>query len=69
MNLEFNEDSAGIAGLEAARNRLKTARVEIGLPASAPARLRWLLALQERGAPGAHIPPRPTAWSAQGTAP
>ena len=38
---------------------LSRIHVEIGLPESASARTRFLLALHERGAPGAHIPPRP----------
>ena len=59
MTFESREDAALLSGTPGALRRLREARVEIGLPASAPARSRWLLALHERGAPGAGIPPRP----------
>ena len=61
MSLTFtvSEDTGLESSLAEARKLLKTTRVEVGLPADAPARSRWLLALHERGAPGAHIPPRP----------
>ena len=59
MKIEFRDNKLLQHSLDQARKRLKSASVEIGLPASAPARSRWLLALHERGAPGAHIPPRP----------
>ncbi len=59
MNMTFSEDKNLLASLKEAFSRLESTRVEIGLPASAPARSRWLLALHEHGAPGAHIPPRP----------
>ena len=59
MTFESREDTSLILRLRDARLRLKEARVEVGLPASAPARSRWLLALHERGAPAAGIPPRP----------
>ena len=59
MTFESREDTSLILRLRDARLRLKEARVELGLPASAPARSRWLLALHELGAPAAGIPPRP----------
>ena len=59
MKLKFREDRAKEEGMLQALERLKQKRVEVGLTESAPARSRWLLALHERGAPGAHIPPRP----------
>ena len=59
MNFSFSEDQAVIRRVDEARQRLKEARVLVGLPETASARNRWLLALHERGAPGAHIPPRP----------
>ena len=64
MNIDFKEDPARQKALASARALLKSARVGIGLPASAPARSRWLLALHEHGAPGAHIPPRPVVGPA-----
>ena len=64
MTFSFTEDLALEASLEEARDLLKATRVEVGLPASAPSRSRWLLALHERGAPGAHIPPRPVVGPA-----
>ncbi len=64
MTFESREDTVLITGTSDALQRLKEARVEIGLPASAPARSRWLLALHERGAPGAGIPPRPVVGPA-----
>ena len=59
MNVEFSADRKRIEGIHKAQEILARTRVEIGLPESASARNRWLLALHERGAPGAHIPPRP----------
>ncbi len=59
MNFDFSENKALINGLEKARKQLQSTRVEIGLPASASARNKYLLALHEHGAPAAHIPPRP----------
>ena len=60
MTFESREDTSLILRLRDARLRLKEARVEVGLPASAPARSRWLLALHERGAPAAGAaPPQP----------
>ena len=64
MNFTFKEDLAFQASLEEARKLLKDTKVEVGLPAGAPSRSRWLLALHERGAPGAHIPPRPVVGPA-----
>ena len=59
MDVEFNTDRKQIEGIGKAQEMLAKLRVEIGLPESASARNRYLLALHERGAPGAHIPPRP----------
>jgi len=59
MNFSFKEDPRREKSLFDAFRTMKQTRVEVGLPASAPVRSRWLLALHERGAPGAHIPPRP----------
>ena len=59
MNVEFSADRKQIEGIDKAREVLARTHVEIGLSGSASARNRWLLALHERGAPGAHIPPRP----------
>ena len=64
MNVEFHADKKQIEGIGKAQDILKRMRVEIGLPESASARNRWLLALHERGAPGAHIPPRPVVGPA-----
>ena len=64
LDMKFTEDGRLLASLEKARGLLKSASVEIGLPDSAPERSRWLLALHERGAPGAHIPPRPVVGPA-----
>ena len=59
MTIEFSVDRKQIKNLRTAQEMLAKLHVEIGLPESASARNRFLLALHERGAPGAHIPPRP----------
>ena len=59
MNVEYSVDRKRIESLGKAWEMLARMHVEIGLPESASARNRFLLALHERGAPGAHIPPRP----------
>ena len=59
MDFQFTEDSGLILGTELGLDRLRRSRAAVGLPASASARNRWLLALHERGAPAANIPPRP----------
>ena len=64
MNIEFTTDRKQIEGIGKAQELQEGMRVEIGLPESASARNRWLLALHERGAPGAHIPPRPVVGPA-----
>ena len=64
MNVEFRDDIQKQKDLREAETMLKALHVEIGLPDSASARSRWLLALHERGAPGAHIPPRPVVGPA-----
>ena len=64
MNLTFTENRAQIDKMKEALEALRSTTVEVGLPGSAPGRSRWLLALHERGAPGAHIPPRPVVGPA-----
>ena len=64
MNLTFTENRAQIDKMKEALEALRSTTVEVGLPGSAPGRSRWLLALHERGAPGAHIPPRPVVQPA-----
>jgi len=64
MNITLKEDHARIEALSDALALLKRTKVEVGLPAGASGRSRWLLALHERGAPGAHIPPRPVVGPA-----
>ena len=64
MDVSFKEDRAQQKALDEARKLLKSTKVEVGLPEGTPARSRWLLALHERGAPGAHIPPRPVVGPA-----
>ena len=59
MELKFEEQTIQLKNLQDSLNALKSTHVEVGLPASASTRNRWLLALHEHGAPGAHIPPRP----------
>ena len=59
MELLFSEDESRISGFFDALELLKDTEAAVGLPDSAPERCRWLLALHERGVPGAHIPPRP----------
>ena len=59
MNVEYSVDRKQIENMERTQEMLARIHVEIGLPESASARNRFLLALHERGAPGAHIPPRP----------
>ena len=39
--------------------KLKKAKVKVGLPASAGGRLSFILAVQEHGSPVMHIPSRP----------
>ena len=59
MKITFTEDA------DRARERLECIRflnrtkVDVGLTSSASERSRWLMALHEHGAPGAHIPARP----------
>ena len=59
MKITFTEDAGQ------ARNRLECihflnrTQVDVGLTSSASERSRWLMALHEHGAPGAHIPARP----------
>ena len=64
MNFTLTEDPALQQAMEEARKLLKKTRVDVGLPEGASGRSRWLLALHERGAPGAHIPPRPVVGPA-----
>ena len=59
MEFKFSSDTRHLKHLELSREALKHLHVDIGLQSSASPRNRWLLALHERGAPGAHIPPRP----------
>ena len=67
MELKFEEQTIQLKNLQDSLNALKSTHVEVGLPASASARNRWLLALHEHGAPGAHIPPRPVVGPALGS--
>ena len=67
MRFDLKEDPRLQSALTQALKLLRSTRVEIGLPDSAPERSRWLLALHERGAPGAHIPPRPVVDPALGS--
>ena len=64
MKFTFEENSVLQQNLKDARKLLSSTHVEVGLPAGASGRSRWLLALHERGAPGAHIPPRPVVGPA-----
>ena len=66
MEIVFTDHSSLQEDLRAALKALAATHVEVGLPASAPARSHWLLALHEHGAPGAHIPPRPVVAPALG---
>ena len=59
IKFTFTDHKNQQKALADARSLLKSTSVEVGLPSSAPVRSRWLLALHERGAPGAHIPPHP----------
>ena len=59
MNFTFTEDASRLSDLSKSLSLLKETRVEVGLPEGSSSRSQWLLALHERGAPGAHIPPRP----------
>ena len=68
MELTFSEDLRLQQRIRSAGELLKSTSVEIGLPANASPRNRWLLALHEHGAPGAHIPPRPVVAPALGSA-
>ena len=68
MYFEFMENVSLESNLKEALDLLKSASVEVGLPDGAPGRSRWLLALHERGAPGAHIPPRPVVGPALASA-
>ena len=64
MNVTFTEDKEKETSLTDSLKLLKSTHVEVGLPAGASGRSRWLLALHERGAPEAHIPPRPVVGPA-----
>ncbi len=64
MKFTVNEDTAQEKALNDSLKLLKSTHVEVGLPAAASGRSQWLLALHERGAPGAHIPPRPVVGPA-----
>lgn len=66
MNLILSDHKNKQAAIFQAQQLLKQTKVKIGLPSSASDRNRWLLALHERGAPGAHIPPRPVVGPALG---
>ena len=67
MKSTFTEDAGR------ARERLECIRflnrtkVDVGLTSGASERSRWLMALHEHGAPGAHIPARPVILPALST--
>lgn len=67
MKLTFSEDT----DLERKRREcleyLKRSQVDVGLTSGASERSRFLMALHEHGAPGAHIPARPVISPALGT--
>ena len=67
MKLTFTEDT----NLEQKRREcldyLNRTKVDVGLTSSASGRSRFLMALHEHGAPGAHIPARPVIAPALGT--
>ena len=67
MKLTFTEDT----NLEHKRREcldyLNRTKVDVGLTSSASGRSRFLMALHEHGAPGAHIPARPVIAPALGT--
>ncbi len=64
LSFTLTEDRARQENMARALALLKKTYVEVGLPEGASGRSRWLLALHERGAPGAHIPPRPVVGPA-----
>ena len=68
MKLTFTEDT----NLEQKRREcldyLNRTKVDVGLTSSASGRSRFLMALHEHGAPGAHIPARPVIAPALGAA-
>ncbi|MBO7664026.1 MAG: hypothetical protein J6U01_11730, partial [Clostridia bacterium] len=59
IRLTVNENADRLQGLLRAVKALSETRVEVGLPDSAGARLRFILAIQEHGSPLMRIPPRP----------
>ena len=59
MKLTFTENADALSALSKSLDRLRKTTVEVGLPAGASARSRWLLALHQRGSPIMRIPPRP----------
>ena len=59
IRLTVKEDARRTEALLRAVKALSETRVEVGLPDSAGARLRRILAIQEHGSPLMRIPPRP----------
>ena len=64
MNFQLTESEPSLEKILKCLSRLRSTRVEVGLPDSAPARSRFLLAIHEHGSPVMHIPPRPVVQPA-----
>ena len=64
LTISVAEDAALIRKRLEALNYLRTHQVDIGLPSTAPPRIRFILAIQEHGAPITGIPPRPVVGPA-----
>ncbi len=59
MRLTIQDDPELLEKRIRALQKLKNAKVKVGLPASAGGRLSFILAVQEHGSPIMHIPSRP----------
>ena len=59
MKLTIHDDPEAFSRRIRALLKLKSVHVNVGLPASAGSRLRFILAVQEHGSPLMHIPSRP----------
>ena len=67
MKLTFTEDTDLEKKRRECLHYLNRSRVDVGLTSGASERSRFLMALHEHGAPGAHIPARPVITPALGT--
>ena len=67
MTFEFTDDAKLWEKRLACLERLKSARVDVGLTSSASGRSRFLLGIHEHGSPAMRIPARPVIAPAEDT--